>query len=52
MANAENPASVLEMREVEATARKLGHQVATFEIRRAEDIAPVFDALHGRADVL
>ena len=52
MANAENPASVVEMREVEATARKLGHEVTTFEIRRAEDIAPVFDALHGRADVL
>ena len=52
MANAENPASVVEMREVEATARKLGHEVTTFEIRRAEDIVPVFDALHSRADVL
>jgi len=52
MANVGNPAPVLEMREVEATARKLGNEVTTFEIRGAEDIAPVFDALKGRADVL
>jgi len=52
MANVGNPPSVLEMREVEATARKLGNEVTTFEIRGAEDIAPVFDALKGRADVL
>jgi ABC-type uncharacterized transport system substrate-binding protein len=52
MANAGNPVSVLEMREVEATARRLGHEVATFEIRRTEDIAPNFEALKGRADAL
>jgi putative ABC transport system substrate-binding protein len=52
MANAGNPVSVLEMREVQTTARKLGHEVATFEIRGTEDIAPVFDALQGRADAL
>jgi putative ABC transport system substrate-binding protein len=52
MANAGNPVSVLEMREVEATARGLGHEVATFEIRRAEDIAPTFETLKSRADAL
>jgi putative ABC transport system substrate-binding protein len=52
MANAASPVSVLEMREVEATARRLGHEVATFEIRRAEDIVPTFEALKGRADAL
>src|SRR5262245_24212137 len=52
IANAGDPVSVLEMREVEATARRLGQGVATFEIRRAEDIAPTFDALKGRADAL
>jgi putative ABC transport system substrate-binding protein len=52
MANVGNPSPMLEMREVQATARKLGNEVATFEIRRAEDIAPVFDALKGRADAL
>jgi len=52
MANVGNPASVQEMQEVETTARNLGHEVATFEIRRAEDIAPIFEALKGRADAL
>src|SRR5262245_10288621 len=52
MANVGNPVSVLEMREVEATARKLGNEVTTFEIQGAADIAPVFDALKGRADAL
>ena len=52
MANVGNPLSVLEMREVEATARRLGQEVATFEIQRAEDIAPTFEALKGRADAL
>jgi ABC-type uncharacterized transport system substrate-binding protein len=52
MANVGNPASVQEMQEVQATARNLGHEVATFEIRRAEDIAPVFEVLKGRADAL
>jgi putative ABC transport system substrate-binding protein len=52
MANIGAATAVLEMREVQATARNLGHEVATFEIRRAEDIALVFDALKGRADVL
>ena len=52
MANAGNPASVLEMREVQATARALGLEITTSEIRRAEDIAPAFVALRDRADAL
>ena len=40
------------MREVQSTARALGLEAAAFELRRAEDIAPVFDALKGRADAL
>jgi len=40
------------MREVEATARMLGLEAMIFEIRRAEDIAPVFEALKGRVDAL
>jgi hypothetical protein len=31
--------------EVQTGARTLGLEVATFDIRRAEDIAPAFDAL-------
>jgi putative tryptophan/tyrosine transport system substrate-binding protein len=41
-----------EMRAVQATARPLGLEVATFEIRRAEDIAPAFEALKDRAEAL
>jgi putative tryptophan/tyrosine transport system substrate-binding protein len=52
MANADYSASVLEMAEVQTTARTLGLEVATLEIRRAEDIAPAFDALKGHVDAL
>ena len=52
MANAGYPAAVLEMAEIQATARTLGLEVATLEIRRAEDIAPAFEALKGRAEAL
>jgi putative tryptophan/tyrosine transport system substrate-binding protein len=52
MANVGNPASVLEMGEAQAAARKLGLEVTTSEIRRAEEIAPAFEALRHRADAL
>jgi ABC-type uncharacterized transport system substrate-binding protein len=52
LANVGNPASVLDMGEAEATARTLGLDVTTSEIRRAEDISPAFDELRGRADAL
>src|SRR5712691_1900973 len=52
LANVGNPAVVLDMGEAQAAARKLGLEVTTSEIRRAEDIAPAFDALKGRADAL
>src|SRR5215467_13128426 len=49
MANVRNPGPVLEMGEVEAAARALGLEATTFKIRRAEDIAPGFDALRAEA---
>jgi putative ABC transport system substrate-binding protein len=52
LGNVDNPLSVLEMGEVQAAARALGLDAATLEIRRGEDIAPVFEALKSRADVL
>jgi putative tryptophan/tyrosine transport system substrate-binding protein len=52
LANVGNPFSVLELGEAQAAARTLGLQVDTLEIRRAEDIAPAFEALKGRADAL
>ena len=41
-----------EMAEFETAARALGLDVAPFEIRRAEDIAPAFEALKGKAEAL
>jgi len=52
MANAGYPAAVLEMAEVQAAARTLGLEVTTLEIRRAENIAPAFEALRGRVEAL
>jgi ABC-type uncharacterized transport system substrate-binding protein len=52
MANIGYSAAVLEMGEVQAMARTLGLGVATLEIRRAEEIAPAFEALKGRAEAL
>ena len=52
MANVGYPAAVLEMDEVQGTARTFGFEVAKLEIRRPEDIAPAFEALKGPAEVL
>jgi ABC-type uncharacterized transport system substrate-binding protein len=52
LANAGDPGAALDMREVQTAARTLGLEVVTSEIRRAEDIAPAFDALKGRVDAL
>jgi putative ABC transport system substrate-binding protein len=52
VANVGAPNAVLEMGEAHAAARRLGLEIAAFEIRRAEDIASAFDALKGRADAL
>jgi putative ABC transport system substrate-binding protein len=46
------PSAVLEVGEVQAAARAFGIEVATLEMRRAEDIAPAFAALKGQADAL
>ena len=52
MANVELPSAASEMREIQTAARMLGLDAATFPIRRAEDIAPAFEALKGSADAL
>ena len=52
LGNVSGPAVVLEMREIQAAARTLGLEVITSEIRRGEDIAPVFAAVKGRAQAL
>ena len=50
--NVGNDQTVLEMGETQAAARTLGLEVAPLEIRRAEDIAPAFEALKAQADAL
>jgi hypothetical protein len=45
MGNVGNPIVELELSEVQSTASALGLEAAAFELRRAEDIAPAFDAL-------
>jgi len=48
----DNPYVVFDMRQAEAAARRLGLETASLEIRRAEDIAPAFEELKGRAEAL
>jgi putative tryptophan/tyrosine transport system substrate-binding protein len=52
MANVDYPVGVVEMGEIRVAASVLGLDVANFEIRRAEDIAPAFETIKGRADGL
>jgi putative ABC transport system substrate-binding protein len=52
MLNVDAPASVLDMRGVQAAADTMGLEVATSEIRQSKDIAPAFEALKGHADAL
>jgi putative tryptophan/tyrosine transport system substrate-binding protein len=52
MFNAGFPDAVVEAREVRATASTIGIELAMLEIRRGEDIAPSFEGLKARADIL
>jgi putative ABC transport system substrate-binding protein len=52
MANAGDPAKVLEMGEVRTIARMSGLDTFTAEIWTAADIAPAFDAMKGQAEAL
>ena len=52
LANIGNPASVSEMRDVQAVAGTLGLQVTISEVQRSEDFAVAFEALKGKADAL
>ena len=50
--NVGNPATVLEIGEAKTAADKLGIDIVSLAIRRAEDVSPAFDALKGRAEAL
>jgi putative ABC transport system substrate-binding protein len=52
MGNVDNPFVALEMGEVQAAAGKVGLEVVTLEIRRAQDIVPAFETLKGRSEAL
>jgi putative tryptophan/tyrosine transport system substrate-binding protein len=52
LANPDSPNVRLDIPEVQAGARRLGVDTATFEIRRAEDIVSAFEALKSWADAL
>jgi putative ABC transport system substrate-binding protein len=52
LGNINNPFTVLELGEVQAAAGALGLEVVTLKIRRAQDIAPSFDAIKGRSEAL
>ena len=52
LGNVGAPGAVLEMNELNATARTLGLEVTKREIRQAEEIAPAVAALKGRVDAL
>jgi putative ABC transport system substrate-binding protein len=52
IANAGAPSAVLDVIEIQATARKLGIEVVTLEIRKAEEIAPALKGLGTRAQAL
>jgi len=52
MGNVGFPQAVLEMGQIQATARTLGLEVTQLEIRKADDIAPAFEALNGKADAI
>ena len=52
LADRENPYVRLDIKQIEEAAGRLDVQVATFDFRRAEDIAPAFEALKGNSEAL
>jgi putative ABC transport system substrate-binding protein len=52
IANRDAPPAMVEMREVQATARMLGLEVTASEIQHPEDIAPAIEVIKGRVEGL
>ena len=52
LANVGNAAAALEMNEVQESAQRLGLQVTTLGVRRAEEIVTAFEGLSNRAEAL
>jgi len=52
LADVDNPYAALDLRQIKESASTLGIEVATFEIRRSEELESAFDALKQRVDAL
>jgi len=52
LADVDNPYAALDLRQIKESASALGIEVATFEIRRSEELESAFDALKQRVDAL
>jgi ABC-type uncharacterized transport system substrate-binding protein len=52
LANGNNPLAILNVREVQAAAAKLGLEVNIPDVTRADDIAPAIDRLKGRTQAI
>ena len=52
MANAGNPAAVLEMREVQETAGRLGLDTVMLKIQQAADVGSAIEGINSRSDAL
>jgi ABC-type uncharacterized transport system substrate-binding protein len=52
LANGHSPTALLNVAEVQATAPKLGLQVNTLDVKRADDIAGAMDQLKGRTQAI
>jgi putative tryptophan/tyrosine transport system substrate-binding protein len=52
LSDVDSPLTALEIDEVQRAARAFAIETATFESRRAEDMAAAFEALHGRMQAL
>src|SRR5262245_65061915 len=52
LADTDNPFVKLDVSQLQQAGAGLGIEIATFEMRRGEDIDPAFEALKGRAQAL
>jgi putative ABC transport system substrate-binding protein len=52
LADVNNPYATIDVSKIKQSARALGIEVASFEIRRSEELDSTFEKLRGRADAL
>jgi putative ABC transport system substrate-binding protein len=52
LADPDNPAEILEVRDIEGFARELGLELAVLQLHREQDIIAAFEGLNDRADAV